>query len=86
MLFYLQLNTIYTNIETFTICLTTNNTTQIHKVRQIHCSNIFVKQQVNTTQSTQRLKSQENHWKQGMLPTRLLSIKGRSCNQTPLVN
>ena len=28
---------------------------------------------------------QGNHWKRGMLPKCLLSIKGRFCNQTPLV-
>jgi len=29
---------------------------------------------------------QGNSWKQEMLPKSLLSIKGRSCNQTPLVH
>jgi len=29
---------------------------------------------------------QENHWKWGMLPKCLWSIKGRTCNQTPLVH
>ena len=29
---------------------------------------------------------QGNCWKRGMLPKCLLSIKGRSCNQTPLVH
>jgi len=31
-------------------------------------------------------KKQGNHWKRGMLPKCLLSIKGRSCNQTPPVH
>ena len=29
---------------------------------------------------------QGNRWKRGILPKCILSIKGRSCNQTPLVN
>jgi len=29
---------------------------------------------------------QGNRWKRGMLPQNLLSIKGRSCNQTLLVH
>ena len=29
---------------------------------------------------------QRNRWKRGMLPESLLSIKGRSCYQTPLEN
>ena len=29
---------------------------------------------------------QGNHWKRGMLPKSLLSLKGRSCNQILLVH
>ena len=32
------------------------------------------------------ISNKENRWKRGMLPKCLLSIKGRSCNQTPLVH
>ena len=42
--------------------------------------------QMNDTGYYHEINQQGNRWKRGMLPKCLLSIKGRSCNQTPLVN
>ena len=42
-----------------------------------HCSNL---------QKYVKLYKQGNRWKRGMLPKSLLSIKGRSCNQSLLVH
>ena len=42
--------------------------------------------QMNDTGYYYEINQQGNRWKRGMLPKCLLSIKGRSCNQTPPVN
>ena len=34
----------------------------------------------------EKIYGQENRWKRRMLPKWLLSIKGRTCNTTPLVH
>ena len=52
---------------------------QYHRVAQA-CKNIHIESVYKHN------KKQGNCWKRGMLPKCLLSIKGRSCNQTPFVH